>query len=98
VAENPPTAVITATPDTGTVKLKVALDGSGSSQPDPGDSITYSWDLDGDGVFGDGTRATARLVLTTPGDYVVSLRVTDKAGLTSTASTTIHALPRQLRR
>ena len=39
----------------------VTLDGTGSHDPDPGDTLTYAWDLDGDGVLrrdrlGYGTR------------------------------------------
>ena len=33
----------------------VAFDGSGSFDPDPGDTISYSWDLNGDGTYGDST-------------------------------------------
>ena len=31
----------------------VTLDGSGSSDPDPGDTLTYAWDLDGDDIYGE---------------------------------------------
>ena len=38
----PPNAVATASPTSGTAPLLVNFDGSGSSDPDPGDTITYS--------------------------------------------------------
>ena len=52
-----PTAVATAAPTSGTAPLAVNFDGSGSSDPDAGDTISYSWDLNGDGTFGDSTLA-----------------------------------------
>ena len=55
----PPTVLATATPTSGTAPLTVNFDGSGSSDPDAGDTITYSWDLNGDGTFGDSTVAEA---------------------------------------
>ena len=36
------------------------LDASGSFDPDA-DPLTYSWDINGDGVFGDATGATPTL-------------------------------------
>jgi hypothetical protein len=41
----------------------LALDGSGSSDPN-GDALSYSWDLNGDGVYGDATGSNP--VLTWP--------------------------------
>ena len=35
----------------------LALDGTGSTDPD-GDALTYSWDVNGDGIFGDAIGAT----------------------------------------
>ena len=49
----PPTAVADATPRSGDVPLTVDFDGTGSSDPDPADTITYAWDLDGDGALDD---------------------------------------------
>ena len=52
-----PTAVATATPTSGAAPLTVDFDGRGSTDPD-GDTLTYAWDLDGDGAFDDSTSAT----------------------------------------
>ncbi len=82
-ANQPPIASATATPTSGVAPLTVAFDGSGSTDPDPGDTISYSWDLNGDGVYGDSTVAKPTFTYTTPGTYSVTLRVTDSQGASS---------------
>jgi glucose/arabinose dehydrogenase len=89
-ANQPPTAVISANPTNGSVPLTVSFDGTGSSDPE-GQPLTYSWDLNGDGIFGDATGATATYTYTTAGLYTASLRVTDDQGASDTASVTITA-------
>src|SRR5215472_10090716 len=89
-ANQPPTAVITANPTNGPVPLTVSFDGTGSSDPE-GHPLTYSWDLNGDGTFGDATGPTASYTYTTAGVYHPSLRVTDDQGATDTASVTVTA-------
>jgi PKD repeat protein len=82
----PPTAVASATsPTSGPAPLTVSFSGSSSSDPD-GDAITYSWDLNGDGSYGDTTTPTASYTYTTPGTYSVTLRVTDARGASSTSA------------
>ncbi len=85
----PPVAVIAANPLSGSSPLTVAFDGSGSSDPDPGDTLTYSWDLNGDGTFGDATLKTASFTYATAGLYTVGLRVTDSHGATASTTKTI---------
>lgn len=80
----------------------VQLDGTQSSDPSqPANTLTYQWDLDGDGLFGETGSAAARGDETgsTPvfsaanldgnGSFSVTLRVSNTAGLSSTASATI---------
>ena len=86
----PPTAVINATPTSGSPPLTVNFTSAGSSDPEGG-PLTYAWDLNGDGVYNEGTGATATYTYTTPGAYTARLRVTDSGGLSSTASVTVTA-------
>ena len=39
----------------------LSLNGSGSSDPDPLDTLTYSWDVNGDGTFGDASGVSPTL-------------------------------------
>lgn len=63
------------------------LDAGGSSDPD-GDALTYRWDIDGDGVFGDATGAAPLIPwdseyfrnLSGPGEFYVSVEVDDGNG------------------
>ena len=89
-ANQPPTAVITASPTNGPVPLTVSFDGSGSSDPE-GRPLSYSWDLNGDGTFGDATGSTASYTYTAAGVYHPSLRVTDDQGASDTESVTVTA-------
>jgi hypothetical protein len=68
----------------------VALDGSASSDPDTGDSLTYDWDFDGDG-YDDATGATPDFTnVGRDGTFTVGLRVTDTAGATATDTATVR--------
>jgi glucose/arabinose dehydrogenase/PKD repeat protein len=87
-ANQPPTAVINASPTSGQPPLAVNFTSAGSSDPE-GRPLTYSWDLNGDGTFGDATGATATFTYTSAGVYHPSLRVTDDQSASDTDSTTI---------
>jgi PKD repeat protein len=84
-ANNPPNAVATANPTSGPAPLTVQFNGSGSSDPD-GDALSYSWDLNGDGTYGDSTAANPSFTYTTAGTYSVTLRVTDARGASSVSA------------
>jgi PKD repeat protein len=57
-ANQPPDAVMTANPTTGSPPLTVNLSGVNSSDPE-GRPLVYSWDLNGDNTFGDASGPTA---------------------------------------
>jgi hypothetical protein len=85
-----PTAALTASPTSGTAPLVVSFDGSGSHDPDAGDSVaSYTFD------FGDGTApvtqptSTASHTYASGGHYQASLTVTDTHGATSTNAAVI---------
>ncbi|HMJ34003.1 MAG TPA: LamG-like jellyroll fold domain-containing protein [Baekduia sp.] len=89
-ANKAPTAHATASPTSGTVPLMVNFDGTGSTDPN-NDTLTYSWDLDGDGTYGDSTAAKPSFTYTIEGSYTVRLKVADPGGATSTAQLTVTA-------
>ncbi|MEV0899978.1 PQQ-dependent sugar dehydrogenase [Actinoplanes sp. NPDC049802] len=83
----PPTAVIDATPTQGPAPLTVTFNGTGSTDPDPADEgrLRYAWDFTGDGVT-DSTSATATFTYTTAGTYTARLTVTDTLNVTHTST------------
>ncbi|HKE48845.1 MAG TPA: PKD domain-containing protein, partial [Rhodanobacteraceae bacterium] len=58
----------------------ITFTAANSVDPDAGDTVTYDWDLDGDGVFGDASGVTAFRFYGDEGSYRVAVRVTDSAG------------------
>jgi len=85
-----PTAVIRADRFSGPAGVKIAFDARGSSDPDVADVLSYSWDLNGDGTFGDSTDPTPTYTYASAGTYTVRLRVTDQLGATDTTSRQIQ--------
>ena len=69
---------------TGPDGATVLLDGSGSTDPDAGDTLSYTWS----GPFGSVSGVTASVLLPV-GSNLVSLTVTDAAGESSTATVRI---------
>ncbi|HEX6667758.1 MAG TPA: LamG-like jellyroll fold domain-containing protein [Solirubrobacterales bacterium] len=86
-----PNAIATATPPFGPLPLTVEFDGTGSNDPDAGDTFTYAWDLDGDGQYDDSSAAKPKFTYTKAETVKAGLKVTDKAGLSGTTSITIGA-------
>ena len=90
-SNQPPTAAISANPTSGPAPLTVNFDGSGSRDPDQADTLSYAWDLDGDGAYDDATSATTAYTYATAGSTTVGLKVTDNHGASSTATIVITA-------
>ncbi|PRX20438.1 glucose/arabinose dehydrogenase [Actinoplanes italicus] len=83
----PPTAVIDASPTQGPAPLTVTFNGTGSTDPDPADEgrLRYAWDFTGDGVT-DSTAPTASFTYDTAGSYTARLTVTDTLNATHTST------------
>jgi PKD repeat protein len=97
VANQAPAAVATASTTSGGAPLAVTFSGLGSTDPDTGDTRTYAWDLDGDNLLDDSTAAQPTFTYNTPGNYTVTLRVTDGGGLSSTATVVITVVDSGIR-
>ncbi len=84
-----PTAVITATPLSGSPPLKVDFDARNSTDPN-GAPLTYLWS------FGDGsataTGATVSHTYNTDGTFAAQLRATNAAGRFSETAVDIHVI------
>src|SRR5882724_11752171 len=96
IINSPPTAVLTATPTSGFATLVVNFDGSASSDPDPGDSLRYTFD------FGDGSAPVTQSTATVnhnysqSGIYIAGLTVKDASGFDSNRASvtiTVNELP-----
>lgn len=82
-----PVARITVTPASGPAPLSVAVSGAGSTAVS-GTIASYEW------TFGDGATATgsdATHTFTAPGEYVITLKVTDDKGRSATAGSSAVA-------
>jgi PKD repeat protein len=83
-----PTARLTASPTSGQSPLPVSFSSDGSNDADPGDSIRFAWDFDGNGST-DSIEPNPTFTYQANGVYVAKLTVTDSSGRTATANTTI---------
>jgi glucose/arabinose dehydrogenase len=88
-ANVPPNASFTASPSAGPAPLgPVTFDANGSTDANF-DTLTYAWDLDGDGQYDDATGVTASRTYMTPGDVQVGLKVTDPLAAFDTTTRTV---------
>ena len=60
VTDHPPVADVGG-PYRADVGAGLTLDASGSADPDSADTLSFTWDLDGDGTYGDATGPTVEL-------------------------------------
>jgi PKD repeat protein len=88
VANRPPVASFKVTPTVPTAGSAASFT---STAKDPDGTIaSQTWDLNGDGVFGDATAKTAKRTFTTPGTFNVSLQVTDDLGAVHTVTSAVR--------
>jgi glucose/arabinose dehydrogenase len=87
----PPVAILQANPTNGPAPLTVNFDGSSSYDPDPNGTITFDWDLDGDGAFGDANAPALQHTYVVGGNRLARMRVTDNLGASTTAFVLISA-------
>jgi subtilisin-like proprotein convertase family protein len=94
VVSQPPVASIAALASQPREDVDVALDGSGSTDPDGG-LTSYAWDLDYDGTqfTADATGAQPTVQFSTAGAHTLALRVTDVDGATAIATMPITVIP-----
>jgi len=86
---HPPTATASASVPVGAVPLTTTLTATGTD-PDAGDTLTYAWDLNGDGVY----ETPGRSVTTTyptAGVFTPKVEVRDAAGATAVATAVVSA-------
>jgi glucose/arabinose dehydrogenase len=91
-ANRPPTAAVTASPTSGpSSTLAVEFNGSGSADPDSGDTLTsYIWDFDDGSPTQTTTTPTTNHTYSTEGTYFASLRVEDNHGAPSEPAATVR--------
>lgn len=85
VQNQPPQAIFSATPTSGSTPLTVVFNASGSSDPD-GSISNYTWQF-GDGSSGSG--ATTTHTYTSVATFTATLLITDNDGVQSSSSTAI---------
>ncbi len=91
-ANQPPVAMLSASPTSGAAPLTVNFNGTGSSDADPADQgrLQFRWDFTSDGTV-DATTPTAAFTYQTAGLYTASLTVVDTLGATATTTVSITA-------
>jgi PKD repeat protein len=77
---SPPVAGFDISPTSPQTGDKVTFSSTASDPDGVADLGTTSWDLNGDGTYGDATGATASAVFLTAGTYTIGEKVTDKGG------------------
>jgi PKD repeat protein len=83
-----PIIELAADPTSGQAPLTVQFSSEGTRDPDPGDSIRFEWDFDGNGTI-DSVDPNPTHTYPTIGVYTAQLTVHDSSGKSSSANTTI---------
>jgi uncharacterized repeat protein (TIGR01451 family) len=93
--QNLPPSAEAGGPYTGTAGMPVTLSASASSDPGGG-SLTFAWDLDGDGSFDDATGAVINYTWTAAGVHTVTVQATDAQLATDTDAAQVSIGPADL--
>jgi PKD repeat protein len=88
----PPVANFTITSNPAGTNTPVTFNASSSTDPNA-DPLSYSWDLNGDSVYGEATGPVQSQSYPTAGTYLVGVRVTDGHGGTDTIAKLVTVLP-----
>jgi PKD repeat protein len=86
-----PVPVLSILSSPAAIDAPVRLDASRSTDPN-NDALSYSWDLNGDGVFGDAAGDVQTVTYATSGRFRVAVQISDGRGATSTAEGAITVL------
>jgi PKD repeat protein len=86
-ANQPPNASFSVSPSSPQVGQPVELRSKSSDRN--GDIVQESWDLDGDGRYGDAVGPTAQTTFSSAGRYTVGLQVSDATGNVVTTTKTL---------
>ena len=92
IANRPPMAAFAAAPSSAPTGTTVTF--TSSSSDVDGTVASQSWDLNGDGTYGDASGASASRSFAKAGTYTVGLKVTDDNGDSSTVQHTVTATNR----
>jgi glucose/arabinose dehydrogenase len=88
-SNQPPVAAVRADVAAGDAPLTVTFDASGSRDSDPGDTLTYAWDLNDDDAFDDATGVSAQQTFESRGTHRARVKVTDAAGASTVEATSV---------
>lgn len=86
VVNSPPVVRMNKSPTLSTSQ-RLVLNASDIQDPN-GDSMTYKWDVDGDGVY-EKSGVSVNRTFDSTGDYTLSLRVTDEYGASDSDEFTV---------
>lgn len=89
VGNQPPQAAVTASPTGGPAPLTVQFDASRSTDAEGG-ALTFTWDMDGDGVYDDAQGVAPRYTFDANGSVNVSVLVIDPGNNSDTESIVIN--------
>ncbi|MDX2191007.1 MAG: DUF4038 domain-containing protein [Bacteroidota bacterium] len=87
VTSNKPPVIseVNASPNTGSIPLNVTITAI-ATDPD-NNTLSYSWDLNGDGNYGDATGSTINYTYTVAGNFTPTVRVSDGTNQVTKATT-----------